>query len=256
MMCIAIFDSMVVRTLKGVYWLIMMAAVTCGYGGIRMEKTDSVNRQFTVGMVDNDARSIASLREIIEDLIPRAAVIWSVTDGTDAVSRCLSERGRPDIVLVDMSLEGMPGPTVCRIMREHCSMMPIVAMTAFSTNMYRSIAARAGAQGIVGKNSESDFVEGIHEVICGRTYGGQLFESAAMACARVQEEQRSSDRNLTQQEILVMELLAENKDDGQIASELSIVPATVRKHIQNARRKLHAKNRFQAALMWITGADW
>jgi hypothetical protein len=32
-MCIAIFDSMVVRTLKGVYWLIMMAAVTCGYGG-------------------------------------------------------------------------------------------------------------------------------------------------------------------------------------------------------------------------------
>lgn len=33
MMCIAIFDSMVVRTLKGVYWLIMMAAVTCGYGG-------------------------------------------------------------------------------------------------------------------------------------------------------------------------------------------------------------------------------
>ena len=33
MMCIAIFDSMAVRTLKGVYWLIMMAAVTCGYGG-------------------------------------------------------------------------------------------------------------------------------------------------------------------------------------------------------------------------------
>lgn len=32
-MCIAIFDSMAVRTLKGVYWLIMIAAVTCGYGG-------------------------------------------------------------------------------------------------------------------------------------------------------------------------------------------------------------------------------
>ncbi|MFB1410846.1 MULTISPECIES: response regulator [Bifidobacterium] len=140
--------------------------------------------------------------------VKTAAVIWSVTDGTDAVSRCLSERDRPEIVLVDMSLEGMQGPTVCRIVREHCSMMPIVAMTAFSTNMYRSIAARAGAQGMVSKNSEADFVEGVHEVICGRTYGGQLFESAAMVCARVQEEQRSSDRNLTQQEILVMELLS------------------------------------------------
>lgn len=210
---------------------------------------------FGIGLLDNDMRSLQSLEMMFDELIERSHVQWKVTTGEEAERLCGKKGTRPDILLVDMSLQGMQGPTVCRRIRERLGVMPILAMTAFPVELYCDKARQAGAQGIVSKNSESELVGGINELMVGRTYG-EGFETVEAAHERVVAERRDSTRNLTRQEIAVMDYVAENNDDDAIAAALGISVATVRKHIQNAKRKLHARNRFQAALMWLKGEDW
>ena len=70
------------------------------------------------------------------------------------------------------------------------------------------------------------------------------------------EERGNRSRGLTPKEMEIMDCVTENMSDREIADMLGLAPATIRRHIYNAKTKLHAKNRFQAALMWLKGEGW
>ena len=209
---------------------------------------------FSVGLVDNDRRSLESLRRIFVELVDGLSVKWMVTKGEEAERLCLDPERRPDVLLIDMSLDGMQGPVVCRRMRERLSVMPILAMTAFPTERYSAKVARAGAQGICSKNSETDLVKGIGVVVQGKTYGVG-FDTATDARKRLLEERANNSRRLTDKEMEVMDHVADGLTDREIAAKLGIALSTVRKHVQNAKSKMQAKNRFQAMWMWFNGED-
>ena len=208
----------------------------------------------TIGLLDNDLRSLQSLNEIVHELMPRYCVRWMVTKGELAEERCLDPRTRPDILLVDMSLYGMPGSVVCRRIRERISDMPILAMTSFPVSLYKEKSLLSGAQGICSKNSEDELITSI-DFIC---RGGveQSFQTADEAHRRLMEERGDRSRGLTPKEMEIMDCVTENMSDREIADMLGLAPATIRRHIYNAKTKLHAKNRFQAALMWLKGEGW
>ena len=54
--------------------------------------------------------------------------------------------------------------------------------------------------------------------------------------------------NLTAAETRVLNLLARAKTNKEIAADLGISPATVKRHLENALRKLHLKNRVELAI--------
>lgn len=54
---------------------------------------------------------------------------------------------------------------------------------------------------------------------------------------------------LTKRESAVLRLVARGLTNGQIARRLEISPRTVEKHVENARGKLGAANRTEAALL-------
>ena len=53
---------------------------------------------------------------------------------------------------------------------------------------------------------------------------------------------------LSDREIEVLKLIANGKDNAQIAGELHISPKTVKNHISNILMKLQIENRIQAAV--------
>jgi DNA-binding CsgD family transcriptional regulator len=61
--------------------------------------------------------------------------------------------------------------------------------------------------------------------------------------------------NLTAAEKRVLNLISRAKTNKEIAADLGISPATVKRHLENALRKLHLKNRVELAIygLMMTG---
>ena len=208
---------------------------------------------FALAMVDNDRQSLISLRSLVHDLVPEATMVWAVDDGLQAIRAACGEDRQlavPDVLMVDMSMELIPGKTVIRRIRRVNDTMALLAMTSFSLDAFGDIAAQAGAQGIVDKNYERDIATGLRCVADGGTYGPYGFESANLAGFRIASSRLAWDETVSDRELQVMDLVAEGLTDDVIARRLAITPATVRKHMQSAMRKLHVDNRVQAVLRW------
>jgi DNA-binding NarL/FixJ family response regulator len=60
---------------------------------------------------------------------------------------------------------------------------------------------------------------------------------------------------LTTAEGRVIRLISKSKSNREIASEIGISPATVKRHVENIFRKLHLRNRIEAAIYALTLDD-
>lgn len=72
-----------------------------------------------------------------------------------------------------------------------------------------------------------------------------LYVAAGIACES-RDRRPTSRGTLTQREFDVMQLLAEGKDDDEVAHQVGISRRTVRFHVANAKRKLGVVSRAQA----------
>jgi DNA-binding NarL/FixJ family response regulator len=60
------------------------------------------------------------------------------------------------------------------------------------------------------------------------------------------EQSHKPPANLTEREDEILRLIARGARDREIAEQLFISESTVKKHVQNVLRKLHARNRVEA----------
>ena len=115
-------------------------------------------------------------------------------------------------------------------------------------------AILAGACGYLLKDAS------IQELMRGHPRGGAVGESLIsphIAAKVLQRVRATSSRaaiaetirsELSDREIEVLKLIANGKDNAQIAGELHISPKTVKNHISNILMKLQIENRIQAAV--------
>lgn len=205
-----------------------------------------------IAIVDNDPRSLQSLCETVNQRCPQATVLWTQTDGTQTIRHCLNPDTTPDLLMLDLSLEGLQGADVCRRIRQRNDRLPILAMTSFSLQRYSEAMRMAGAQGLVSKNDDDKLVQAITELLDGRVQRG--YESTRISHIRLINEPSATDR-LTPREAEIITLLA---DDGlqyqQIAAIFHLSEATVRKHMQNIMKKLNVRTNYQAVSIWNSRA--
>ena len=210
-----------------------------------------MNREITVGIVDNDRFVLPSLKASIEELSDDMQVIWTTSDGGQAVTNCLTASTRPKVLLADMSMEGVSGISVCRRIRTRIGKVGILAMTAYSIDKYAEKASMAGAQGIVGKSDEQQIVTAIRTIASGGTWG-EGFEIALTAHVRL-KNQTSANAVLTDREFEVARLIADGFDNREIAAAAYMSEGTVRNHISSILMKLRLKNRTQIAIAYWRG---
>lgn len=91
-------------------------------------------------LVDNDRIVIEALADLFKRILPAVNIADSATSGVEALKLLTSNADQYALVLLDMSLEGMQGPEVCRRMRLADCSTPVLGMTSFS--LKTSIACR------------------------------------------------------------------------------------------------------------------
>lgn len=62
-----------------------------------------------VALVDNDPRALESLSLLIEAKVPTAYVVWTATSGDEAIERCQRNDDNLNLLVLDMSMEGLQG---------------------------------------------------------------------------------------------------------------------------------------------------
>lgn len=187
-----------------------------------------------VALVDNDPRALESLSLLIEAKVPTAYVVWTATSGDEAIERCQRNDDNLNLLVLDMSMEGLQGPAICHRIRLMDRHLPILGITSFSINSYRSRLMEAGAQGLIGKEDSNQLAKAIERLCGGNVMEG--FEPPALA--NVREEQ-------------IISLCADGMLDREIAERLDISESTVRKHMQGILKKLNCKTARQAVALWV-----
>jgi DNA-binding NarL/FixJ family response regulator len=147
----------------------------------------------------------------------------------------------------------MSGVEATRLISTQSPLTRVIVLTVSDQDGDVMDAIVAGACGYLLKDAS------IHDVVSGirsASVGASLISPAiaAKVLQRVRATTADTDMaesirtELSDRELQVLKLIANGKDNAQIAAELVISPKTVKNHISNILMKLQIQNRIQAAV--------
>jgi NarL family two-component system response regulator LiaR len=194
-------------------------------------------------IVDDHAVVRTGLRTVIS-LHDGVEVVGEAVNGREAVELC--GESLPDVVLMDMKMPVVDGPTAIARIRSQYPGVNIVALTSFDDDTLARRALEAGAIGYLMKDaSEEDLITAIRLAADGR---GVVAPSAmnALIAGASEDEHPGYRPALTDREEEVLRLVARGLTNPQIANRLVISVSTVNFHVHNLLDKLGAKTRTEA----------
>ena len=194
-------------------------------------------------LIVDDHRVVRMGLETLLGSIEDFDVVGSADDGDEAVIQ--TEKLRPDIVLMDLSMPRVDGIDATRQIVAAYPASKVVVLTSFSDRQRVLDALDAGAAGYLLKDAEpDDLVRGIMAVARGEA---PLDPRAAKALLTTRNTPRAG-AELTPRERAVLRLLVGGMANKQIARELGISEATVKAHLTSIFQRIGVNDRTQAAL--------
>ncbi len=183
------------------------------------------------------------LREGLKALLssdPDFDVVGEAEDGRAAI-RC-TEKLKPDIVLMDLTMPKMHGIEAIREIRRITPETKVLVLTVHKNEEYIIATFEAGADGYVLKDaSHSELVSAIKTVLKSKRYiSPAISENVIRGYLEGKRSQRvpSSWDTLTLRERQILKLIAEGYRNKEIADMLCISAKTAEKHRANLMRKL------------------
>ena len=176
-------------------------------------------------------------------------VVGQASDGLEAVIR--ARELRPDLVLMDIRMPNMGGLEATRFITSEMPDVKVVMLTVSDDEADLFEAIKSGAQGYLLKKLKSevffDLISGVRSgeaPISPRMASKMLAEFLQGQTPHSKAERKST---LSAREMEVLELVAQGKNNKDIAASLIISESTVKYHLRNILDKLHLDNRAQAA---------
>jgi DNA-binding NarL/FixJ family response regulator len=216
-----------------------------------LESTDPTERHERprVLLVDDHDLFRTGLRNLLEE--EGVDVVGEAAEGEDAL-RYVREL-QPDVVVMDLNMPRMNGVEATKRIVAHAPLTRVVVLTISDQDADVMDAIFAGACGYLLKDSSiEDVMRGIRSAAIGESLISPTI--ARKVLERVRAASASPDAaetiraELSDREIEVLKLIANGKDNAQIAADLHISPKTVKNHISNILMKLQIENRIQAAV--------
>ena len=202
-----------------------------------------------VVIADDEPLVRQGLRLVLE-LEPGLEVVAEGADGASAVE--LVRRHRPDLALVDVRMPGLDGIEATRRIcaQPDLNSTRVVVLTTFADDALLVGAVRAGAAGYLLKSMPPEEIRAaVRAVAEGRTI---LAPSLVDRLLQEYADRRTApspvlDR-LTDRETDVLRQIASGQSNGEIAEALFVSEGTVKTHVAAILRKLHLRDRTQAAV--------
>lgn len=178
---------------------------------------------------------IAAMINAQEDLV----TVAEADSGEQALK--LYAQHRPDIMLVDLRLQGMGGVELIQTIRRSNTEAKFVVLTAYEGDENIHQALEAGARGYLIKGMPHDaLIDALRRVQAGYRYLPRPVEKIL--------ESRMFDSDLSPREREILALIVEGKTNKEIAAELGIARATVKCHVSVIFSRMGVEDRTQAAV--------
>lgn len=179
-------------------------------------------------------------------------VIGEVDSGEEAIE--FVKKNLPDVVLMDLIMEGMNGVEATKRIKQICPATHIVVLTSHHDDSLVFPAMKAGALSYVLKVISPEELANVIRM----ADKGTAILSPEIAKKLMNELHDQKDVNpfaeLTEREYEVLKLIAQGNSNAAIASELFITDKTVKGYVSNILHKLHLADRTQAAVYaWREG---
>jgi DNA-binding NarL/FixJ family response regulator len=199
-------------------------------------------------------------RDGISQLINHEAdlrVVGGVASAPQALTAV--EELRPDIVIVDISIQGTNGIELMKSIRAQHPALPVLVLSMHDENIYAERALRAGARGYIMKAAPSEnVILAIHRILDGGMYlsdamHGQLLNT--FFAGRGPKGGASAIEQLSDRELEVFRALGEGKGTREIAEAFNLSVKTVETHRAHIKDKLKirtATELIRAAVEWVS----
>jgi two-component system response regulator NreC len=188
---------------------------------------------------------------------PDFEVVAEASDGEQAVDLALESR--PDVILMDITMQGMDGMEATRRLRVLCPQCLVLALTVHDDKQYLMQMLAAGASGYITKQAAADeLVEAIHTIAAGNVY-----LQPALARWLLEDYQRLTRQSATAQPVLpegregkaiglevlslrerqVLEMIAQGTSNQEIGQRLALSHKTIARHRERIMKKLNMHSR-------------
>lgn len=167
------------------------------------------------------------------------------------------ERLKPDLVVVDLSLQGGSGLDLIKNLKSLHPLLPMLVLSMHDEAVYAERALRAGALGYVMKRQDSaTLLRAIREVLEGRIFLSPVMRERMLqkVAGGMTATTDSGAVKFTDREIEVLQLIGEGRTTRQIAQKLHLSISTVETHRAHIKEKLNVGNGpelIRAAVEWV-----
>lgn len=181
--------------------------------------------------------------------VPETEVVGEVSTGEEAIAQAATLQ--PDVILMDLHMPGQNGIEATRAILRVSPHIGILVLTMFEDDDSVFAAMLAGARGYLLKGADqAEIVRAITVV----SHGEAIFSPSI---ARRLTHYFAMPGNaslpqafpeLTEREREVLALIAQGRNNAEIATRLVLSPKTVRNHVSNIFNKLQVADRAQAII--------
>ncbi|GLI10569.1 DNA-binding response regulator [Paenibacillus tyrfis] len=174
-------------------------------------------------------------------------VVGEASGGQEGIRLALEYK--PDVVLMDLVMEGMDGiETTRRLLQQHPE-CKVIVLTSFIDDEKIYPVIEAGAFSYLLKTSRAaEIAQAIRSAVKGQSVLESQVASKLMNRFRGPKQAAQPHEELTEREMEVLRLIAAGKSNQDVADELFIGVKTVKFHVTNILAKLGVEDRTQAAI--------
>ena len=166
-------------------------------------------------------------------------VCAEASDGEEAYRKFVELN--PDVVVMDLSMEGMSGLEASRKIITRDPAARILIFSVHENELYLNKTLDAGVKGYISKRSAASvMIEAVLHIAKGELYIGQ--EMMPFLVARNSSKASNSVGDLTTRQFEIFRMLAEGKSVNEISEILNLSPKTVGHHYTQIKTKLNAEN--------------
>jgi two-component system response regulator DevR len=182
---------------------------------------------------------------------PDLEVIGEAGSAAQALARIPAVR--PDVAVLDVRLPDGNGIELCRDLLSQMPDLRCLMLTSYTSEEAMLDAILAGATGYVVKDIKGmQLAQAIKDVGAGRSLLDNRAAAALMARLRGDAERPDPLSGLTQQERVLLGLLAEGLTNRQIADRMFLAEKTVKNYVSRLLAKLGMQRRTPAAVFAST----
>ena len=206
-----------------------------------------MNQKIKIAIAEDNSFLLQSIKDKLS--IIDGPLIKITAENGEVLLNKLASYNQVDLILMDIQMPVMDGIKATEIIKTKYPHIKIVMLTVFDDDDHIFRAIQVGADGYLLKETgPEDLEKGLEEILEGGAPMTPIIASRALQLLRnppllgMQKEENP----LSKRETEVLEHLSKGLNYQEIAVNLIISPATVRKHIENIYRKLQVRNKLEA----------